>query len=98
MRSTLFALAAGLPLVLTAGAMTNSSPAAAMPAVAAGSSPAVDIIPVAEGCGPGFIRNFRGFCRPIRVVPRYGYGYGYGYRRRCVVRPGLLGPRTVCRY
>jgi hypothetical protein len=55
---------------------------------------------VADGCGPGFFRNRRGFCRPMRAYgppryyapPRRFYG-----PRRCVTRLTPFGPRTVCR-
>ena len=63
---------------------------------------------VAEGCGRGYFRNARGFCRPMRGGygrPVYGrpvYGrpvYGRPvYGRRCFVRPGRHGPVRVCRW
>lgn len=92
MRSTILSLAAGAALVL--GAVS----AQAMPATVA--APGLDnaqIIPVADGCGPGFHRNFRGFCHP-----NFG-GYGFGYGRpfggpHCFIREGFYGPRRICRY
>jgi hypothetical protein len=46
----------------------------------------VDTADAAGGCGPGFHRNYYGFCRPnvfyrpYVVRPAY-YGYGYGWHR-----------------
>lgn len=47
---------------------------------------------VAQGCGPGFFRGPRGFCRPMG-----GYGRPFYGPRRCFVRPTPFGPRRVCR-
>lgn len=100
MRTTIFAgLGAGL---LLAGSAIGAQ---AMPLApgAAGAAPLVEH--VAQGCGPGFGRGPRGFCRPMggprfysprpygpRLFygrPAYGPG-GYG--------PGGYGPRPSYRY
>ena len=48
---------------------------------------------VAQGCGPGFFRGPRGFCRPMGG----GYGRTFYGPRRCFIRPTPFGPRRVCR-
>lgn len=86
--------------VATAAAlMFGAAGANAVPATVAapGSDTAARIIPVAEGCGPGFHRNFRGFCVPGGFYGR-GFGYGYGYGPRCFIRDTFYGPRRICRY
>ncbi|KQP55228.1 hypothetical protein [Methylobacterium sp. Leaf108] len=51
-------------------------PAVAAP-LAVPASPAATLVDtVAYGCGPGWIPNRFGDCRPM--YRRYGYGYGYG--------------------
>ena len=85
-----------MTLVLAAGAamMFGAVEAQAVPAtVVAPGVDAVQLIPVAEGCGPGFHRAFRGFCRPGGV---FGRPYGYG-GPRCFIRQTVFGPRRVCR-
>ena len=58
--------------------------ASAAPVTAAMPAPEVsNIVQVAQGCGRGFHRNYRGFCVPNRVyrpyayAPRYYRSYGY---------------------
>ncbi|MBN9599881.1 MAG: hypothetical protein J0G28_09440 [Afipia sp.] len=83
------AFAAALVAAALMGVSTiGVSPASAMPlAPAAGTT---NIIPVAQGCGPGFHRGPRGACRPNRG-PIYA-----PVVRRCP--PGFfVGPRGVCR-
>lgn len=71
---------------------------------------ATEILPVAEGCGPGWFRNNRGVCRPMRRGPawdrpmRRGPAWdrpgwrGPGWRgERCFIRQTPWGPRRVCR-
>lgn len=53
---------------------------------------------VAQGCGPGYFRGPRGFCRPMGGFVRPAYGpRGFYGPRRCFVRPTPFGPRRVCR-
>ncbi|WP_342791820.1 GCG_CRPN prefix-to-repeats domain-containing protein [Methylobacterium oryzihabitans] len=80
-------LAAGLGLASTAGATPLAVPGAG--AVA----PDAPVTRVAGGCGPGFFRTPRGFCRPFRA-----YGPPRVYGRRCFVRPTPYGPRRFCRF
>jgi hypothetical protein len=90
MRSTILSFATATALVL--GAVS----AQAMPAVTtAPGSDAAPIVTVAEGCGPGFHRNFRGFCRP-NFGPRFGVGGPFG-GPHCFVRDTFYGPRRICR-
>ena len=83
-----------------AGGLGLASAANAAPAgpVASGLSADSLITHVAEGCGPGYFRGRRGFCRPMRGYgPRGFYGPPRYYGRRCWVRPTPFGPRRVCR-
>lgn len=84
----------GAAALVTAG-MGLGSAAQAAPAVPASGLGGSGLIEqVAQGCGPGFFRGPRGFCRPMRG------GYGprpYFAPRRCFVRPTPYGPRRVCR-
>ncbi|MDB5512840.1 MAG: hypothetical protein JWR08_2323 [Enterovirga sp.] len=87
-------IAGGLGIVGAAHA------APAGPASAAGLAGAGIVEHVAQGCGPGFARGPRGFCRPMRrggFGARGFYGPPRAYGRRCVVRPTPFGPRRVCR-
>ncbi len=71
-----------------AAALIGVSSASAMPLAPAPGT--TDVIPVAQGCGPGFHRGPRGVCRPNRG-PIYA-----PVVRRCP--PGFfLGSRGVCR-
>lgn len=87
---------------LVAGGMGLVSTAQAAPAAPASGLAGAGLIEhVAEGCGPGYFRGPRGFCRPMRGGG-YGRGPGFGPRpfygpRRCFVRPTPFGPRRVCR-
>ncbi len=88
MRSIILTFAAGTALSLGAAQVQ------AMPAISAAPSAGnVEITPVAEGCGPGYHRNFRGFCVPGGF---YGRPFVYG-GPRCFVRPTVFGPRRICR-
>ncbi len=90
MRSMITAIAAGAAL------MFGAATAQAVPAtVVAPGVDAAQVIPVAEGCGPGFHRNFRGICVP-GGFGRPGYGGGFE-GRRCFVRETPFGPRRICR-
>lgn len=77
------ALGAGIVLAV-AGTSAQALPVA----------PAPDAAPLvqqaAQGCGPGFFRGPRGFCRPM---VRRGFYRG----PRCFVRRTPFGPRRVCR-
>jgi hypothetical protein len=81
-------------------AATMSVPAEAMPASSPGSIAAIqtsgsgaaaaaNLILVRQGCGRGFHRNRRGFCRPNRRWHRRHWRHchtrwtPYGYRRIC---------------
>ena len=89
MRSILMSLAVGTALSLGAAEVR------AMPAISAAQSvDNVEITKVAEGCGPGFHRNFRGFCVPGGGF--YGRPFVYG-GPRCFIRDTVFGPRRVCR-
>ena len=89
MRSMTMLFAAGATLMF--GAVS----AQAMPAtIVAPGLDAAQVIPVADRCGPGFHRDFRGFCRPNGFARPYGYGFG---GPRCFVRPTPFGPRRICR-
>jgi hypothetical protein len=50
-----------------------------MPAVERG-APSADIIPVAQGCGPGFHRGPAGACRPLYTCPPGWHTGPYGKR------------------
>jgi hypothetical protein len=61
----------------------------AFPAAPVDSRAASDVIPVAEGCGPGYHRNVFGHCRPNEFGREFHRGCGFGwhysvYRERCV--------------
>ncbi len=90
MRSIITSIAAGAVLLLGAVA------AQAMPAtIIAPGADAAQVLPVAEGCGPGAHRNFRGFCvGGGGFYGRPGYGFGGG---RCFIRETPFGPRRICR-
>lgn len=45
---------------------------AAMPIAPLGAADTAEIIQVAQGCGPGYARGPRGFCRPMRMGPPPG--------------------------
>jgi hypothetical protein len=46
---------------------------------------APDVIPVAEGCGPGFHRNEFGHCRPNEYHRTCPFGWHFSeYRDHCV--------------
>jgi hypothetical protein len=85
---------------ILAGGMGLSSAANAAPAAPIAGLAGSDLIEqVAEGCGRGYFRNRRGFCRPMRgygppraYAPRRFYG-----PRRCFVRVTPYGPRRICR-
>ena len=85
---------------LVAGGMGMTSAANAAPAApVSGLSGSGLVEHVAQGCGPGFFRGPRGFCRPMRGGFR---GPGFGPRRfygprRCFVQVTPFGPRRVCR-
>ena len=85
---------------LLAGTMGLASSANAAPVAPASGLAAEGLIEhVAEGCGRGYFRNRRGFCRPMRG----GYGRGFdrprrAFGRRCFMRPGRYGPVRVCRF
>ena len=81
----------GLKMALGAAVVLGASAfgAQAMPlASAPGSAPLVET--VAMGCGPGFFRGPRGFCRPMG--PRF-----YGGPRRFYGGPRFYGPRPYGR-
>ena len=79
-------------LSLPAEAMPLSSPnSVAAPQAAADGA---NLILVRQGCGRGFHRGGRGFCRPNRGWRgRYWRG-----ARRCFTRHTRYGFRRVCRY
>ncbi len=78
--------------LLAATVMLGASAAQAFTLPAQPAAPESNIERVAGGCGPGWVRDAWGNCRP---APRY---YGYGYRpRTCWIRPTPWGPRRVCR-
>ena len=80
MRRILLAAIAGIGLAGFA-----STGASAMP-VAPQQSASPLVQHVAQGCGPGFARGPRGYCRPMRrMAPR------------CFVRRTPYGPRRICR-
>lgn len=72
-----------MALALTCG-VGLASAAHAAPIIPAGSPAGTAVETVAYGCGPGWIPNRWGRCRPI--YRPYGYGYG---------RPRFYGPRPV---
>jgi hypothetical protein len=72
------ALALGLGLFSLSAA--QAAPLApTMPAVEQG-VPSVEIIPVAQGCGPGFHRGPYGGCRPLFTCPPGWHTGPYGKR------------------
>ena len=80
MRRTILAAIAGIGLAGFASAGANAMPVAPQ-------QPASPLVQhVAEGCGPGFFRGRRGFCRPMR-----------GMGPRCFVRRTPYGSRRICR-
>ncbi len=82
MRSILLALATGAALSL-GGVAAHAMPAAPV----SGFDAAPALVRVADHCGPGFHRDFHGFCRPTgRVFAA----------RPCFVRHTPFGPRRVC--
>ncbi|MBV9076176.1 MAG: hypothetical protein JO048_01690 [Methylobacteriaceae bacterium] len=89
---------AGLAAIVTGGLALGSAAnaAPASPGVAAGLAADAPITQVAQGCGPGFFRGPRGFCRPMRAGPRF-YGPPRAFGRRCFIRPTPYGPRRFCR-
>ncbi len=87
-------LGAAALLVGGLGLAAAASAAPAGPATAAGIAGGGLVEHVAQGCGPGFFRGPRGFCRPMGGG---GYGPRPFYGRRCFVRPTPFGPRRVCR-
>lgn len=83
---------------LVAGTLGLAGTAQAAPAAPAGLAGGSDLIQhVAQGCGPGFFRGPRGFCRPMRGYRRGYYAPPRFYGRRCVVRPTPYGSRRFCR-
>ena len=73
-----------LALLGALGLAASVASANAAPVAAAIPAPEVsNIIQVAQGCGRGFHRNYRGFCvanrvyRPYAYYPRYYGPYGY---------------------
>jgi hypothetical protein len=85
---------------LLAGGLGLSSAATAAPAAPIAGLAGSDLIEqVAQGCGRGFARGPRGFCRPIRAFgPPRGYARPRFYGpRRCFVRATPYGPRRICR-
>jgi hypothetical protein len=72
------ALALGLGL-FSLPAVQAAPLAPVMPALAQGAS-SVEIIQVAQGCGPGFHRGPRGACRPLYNCPRGWHTGPYGKR------------------
>jgi hypothetical protein len=76
-----FASALALGLGLFSLSAAQAAPLApVMPAVEQG-APSAQIIPVAQGCGPGFHRGPYGGCRPMFTCPRGWHTGPYG--RRC---------------
>lgn len=75
-------VAGGLGLATSAGA----APAGPVPGAGIAGEGLVEH--VAQGCGPGYFRGPRGFCRPMG---------GRFYGPRCFFRPTPFGPRRVCR-
>src|SRR5687767_10906470 len=56
------------------GLAASVAPANAAPMAAAMPAPDVsNIVQVAQGCGRGFHRNYRGFCVPNRTYRSYSY-------------------------
>jgi len=45
---------------------------AAMPIAPMSAADTAEVIQVAQGCGPGYARGPRGFCRPMRMGPPPG--------------------------
>jgi hypothetical protein len=45
---------------------------AAMPMAPMSAADTAEVIQVAQGCGPGYARGPRGFCRPMRMGPPPG--------------------------
>lgn len=74
-------LVAALALVGGVG-LASAAQAAPVSAVPAGTLAGAAVETVAYGCGPGWIPNRWGRCRPM--YRPYGYGYG---------RPRFYGPR-----
>ena len=84
MRATM--LAAAVAAVLGFSSAASAAPLAPTPAgTILGNA---EVTPVAYGCGPGFIPNRFGYCRPI--YRPYGF---YGPRRVYGPRFGFYGPR-----
>ena len=80
MRRLILAAFAGAGLAGFASAGANAMPVAPQ-------QPASPLVQhAAQGCGPGFARGPRGYCRPMRA-----------YGPRCFVRRTPYGPRRVCR-
>lgn len=85
------------------GLMLLTGGASAIPADRPAST--TDILTIAEGCGPGYFRNNRGFCRPMRGPPAWAGRPAWdrpGWDRpvrgpRCFIRETPWGPRRVCR-
>jgi hypothetical protein len=99
MRLTLKTLGAAALLVSGLGLASAANAAPAAPVSGLADSGLVE--QVAQGCGRGFARGPRGFCRPIRRG-FYGPGprvraHGWGGPRRCWVARTPYGPRRVCR-
>ena len=57
---------------LFAATMGGISASAAMPMAPLSTTDTAGVIQVAQGCGPGFARGPRGFCRPMRMGPPPG--------------------------
>ena len=92
MRRSILCLAAAFsimaaPGVASAGAMAPVAQSAVQVAPAGG-----NLILVAGGCGAGFHRSPRGYCRPNRYV------HPVHHVRRCVTRWTHHGWRRFCRY
>jgi hypothetical protein len=80
MRLAALTLAAGLA---TAAAAVSANAAPVLPNL--NDQTASNIVQVADGCGRGFHRNYRGFCRPNHYAP-YSY-YRPHYRSYSYYRP-----------
>lgn len=105
MRTTIFA-GLGAAMLLAGSAIG----AQAMPLGTSTAGPAPLVEHVAQGCGPGFARGPRGFCRPMGGPRGYGqrsygprpfYGrpaYGPGGYGPGGYGPGGYGPRPSYRY
>lgn len=77
MRVTALALLGAFGLAASVASANAAPVAAAMPA----GPEASNIIQVAQGCGRGFHRNYRGFCVPNRVYRPHAYYPRYHYPR-----------------